>query len=106
MNPLRFRAVVVDYANAVHLLACVDGGDGRLFMYAEPVNLVMVERPSDYYLPAPTLDLPMKTAQSLLDALIEAGLRPTSLANPSGEITRINDHLQDMRRLVFKGEPT
>ncbi len=43
-------------------------------------------------------------AQSLLDALWTAGYRPNSGQSSLAHIEAMRDHLNDMRRLVFKGK--
>lgn len=102
MNGLRFKAAVLDYRNTVSIIAYLPDASGRIAKIFKPVALAVDEEHQPHMTIANgTLDLKFDEAQNLLDALHEAGMRPTNLANPSGEIARINDHLQDMRRLVF-----
>ncbi len=103
-QPFIFRAAVLDYMNRVSIVAGVTGAAGHLVQIAAPVEFIFSDYQDHRPIETGTLELGMLQAQSLLDALVEAGMRPTKLANPSGEIARINDHLQDMRRLVFKTE--
>ena len=44
-------------------------------------------------------------AQQLTDALWEAGARPTNGAGSTGQLAATEYHLEDMRRLVFRGKP-
>lgn len=100
---MKFRAAVVDYQNSVQILACELDAGGNVFKTVKPVELVQTpEENFGRLILEPTMQLKLSEAQSLLDALLDAGMRPTNLSNPSGEIQRINDHLQDMRKLVFK----
>ena len=50
------------------------------------------------------LTFPMLTngGQSLFDALWAAGFRPAGGESGVAHVKALNDHLQDMRRLVFK----
>jgi hypothetical protein len=99
---LRFRACMLDYANRVSLLVCHESSDGRISHIAKPAIFQMEEYSDDSPIIEGTFELNPDAAQNLLDSLIEAGMRPTKVSHPSGEIARLNDHLQDMRKLVFK----
>lgn len=48
----------------------------------------------------PTLHLNIRSAQSLFDALWEAGFRPVNNPESPHAVKALNDHLQDMRMLV------
>ena len=102
MRKLRFRATVLDYRRVVSVLACEEDANGDIYRFAEPVNMTLVVRDSVDVVERGTFDFVYEEAQSLLDALVDAGLRPTKKENQSGEIARLNDHLQDMRKLVFE----
>ncbi|MEJ7806989.1 MAG: hypothetical protein WKG03_13835, partial [Telluria sp.] len=59
-----------------------------------------------YVVPEPAFRLEHHSAQALLDALYEAGLRPSSGDDkPSGTtdlaIALMKDHLEDLRRMAF-----
>ena len=41
-------------------------------------------------------------AQSLVDSLYEAGYRPSAASGSAGQLSAISNHLEDMRKLVFK----
>ena len=99
---MRFKAHVVDYMSRVNILAYLPNSEGGISKVVKRVIMEVVQHEDRHYIGEPSMELEMQEAQSLLDALTEAGMRPTNLANPSGEIARITDHLQDMRRLVFK----
>lgn len=57
--------------------------------------------------PRPSLVLPKDDAVSFLEAMAQAlrsaGYDVLKPADVSGELKRINDHLQDMRAIAFKG---
>lgn len=50
----------------------------------------------------PTLSLDGKTAQRLMDALWECGIRPNNGEGMDSQVSAIKYHLEDMRKLVFK----
>lgn len=50
----------------------------------------------------PFMVLEPEQAQSLIDALYDAGLRPSQAAGSSGQLDAVKYHLEDMRKLVFK----
>lgn len=52
----------------------------------------------------PTFHMQVDHAQQLMDELWLAGLRPTAGAGQAGAIDAVKFHLEDMRRLVFKGK--
>ncbi len=48
-----------------------------------------------------SIKLTKLAAQHLLDALMQAGVKPSDAVEGSGQITALKDHLADMRRLAF-----
>ena len=54
--------------------------------------------------PDPTFRLSYQEAQVLMDDLWASGLRPTEGNGSAGALAATNNHLQDMRRLVFDGK--
>lgn len=53
----------------------------------------------------PTCTLSLTNAQILVDQLWSCGLRPTESGASAGAMGKIEDHLADMRRIVFRGKP-
>lgn len=53
----------------------------------------------------PFLRMSLTDAQSLMDELWHCGLRPTEGTGSAGSLAATERHLEDMRRLVFKGKP-
>jgi hypothetical protein len=49
----------------------------------------------------PALNLSESEAQQLCDALWEAGIRPTNGAGSTGQLAATQDHLADMKKIVF-----
>jgi len=54
----------------------------------------------------PALDLAPNEAQSLMDALWYAGVRPSNGEGSTGKLAATEYHLEDMRRLVFTAPTT
>lgn len=52
----------------------------------------------DHYMPLGTEDL----AQQLMNDLWRCGMRPTEGKGSAGQLTAVQYHLEDMRRLVFE----
>lgn len=50
----------------------------------------------------PTLDIHVNSAQSLMDQLWDAGIRPTEGTGSAGALAATQKHLDDMRKLVAK----
>ena len=53
----------------------------------------------------PTMQLSPEDAQKFIDALWQAGLRPTEGTGSAGSLAATQRHLEDMRALVFKTQP-
>lgn len=50
----------------------------------------------------PALVLEIDEAQELMDQLYACGIRPSESKGSAGQLTAIQYHLEDMRKLVFK----
>lgn len=101
---MKFRAFSQPYMEGIGLMIVQLNDIGKVSHYAKPVVVEMVERsPADFATPIfPTFDLSMQDAIGLMNTLWEAGVRPTEFKHPSGEIQRLEAHLEDMRKLAFK----
>lgn len=49
-----------------------------------------------------TISMPTESARELMDAMWNAGVRPSNGEGNIGQIGAMREHLEDMRRLVFK----
>lgn len=97
---MSFKAIKYDFGNEVHLAWYAMSFD-KLLCAQEVLPTLM---PSDGVM-NPFLKLTQQDAQSLIDALYEAGMRPSSDCEPKkGELSAVRYHLEDMRRLVFNGK--
>jgi hypothetical protein len=68
---------------------------------AEPI--VMKER-NEGEIRSPSFELQYEDAQTLMDDLWQAGLRPTEGSGSAGALAATQRHLEDMRTLVFSKE--
>jgi hypothetical protein len=67
---------------------------------AEGSSLAFIEYPAGAKR-QPSLELTMQAAQTLMDDLWQAGLRPTEGTGSAGSLAATERHLKDMQRLVF-----
>ena len=93
-NPIKFHA----YYNPA---------SGRVEMYvrhgrAHAINVTFSEELPIGSEIVPLFRLEYEEAQTLMDSLYEAGLRPRGAAGSAGQLDAVKYHLEDMRRLVFK----
>lgn len=96
-----FRAARDINWDDVRVIAATLKLDGRIYAVAKPVEFDL--KPYDYRtLTDPTFRFTNDEAQNLMSALWEAGIRPAGVSSPSSEIKRMEAHLEDMRKLVFK----
>lgn len=51
-----------------------------------------------------SMELPEKVAQELVNCLWECGIRPAAAKGSAGQLTAVQYHLEDMRKMVFKPE--
>lgn len=65
------------------------------------VDVVMQEKAPAEYVP-PAMTISANAAQTLMDDLWAAGIRPTEGAGSAGALAATQKHLEDMRTLVFK----
>ena len=53
----------------------------------------------------PCINLRITDAQLLMDELWRCGLRPSEGTGSAGALAAVQYHLEDMRRIAFKGKP-
>jgi len=79
----------------------------RVLHDAHKVAMVEVLQWSEYdvtaYIPA-TLHINRTVAQGLMDELWQCGLRPTEARGSAGAMAAVQEHLKDLRRLVFRDQ--
>jgi hypothetical protein len=77
------------------------------FAIKNPENRIFIPKPLEYEElpaggPAPEfMNLNDTEAQSLMDSLYDCGYRPTRPVESAGQVEALQNHLGDMRRLVF-----
>jgi hypothetical protein len=64
-----------------------------------PVKLEKIANPAVQL--EPSVSISMQDAQTLMDDLWNAGLRPTEGSGSAGALAATQRHLEDMRKLVF-----
>lgn len=69
---------------------------------AEPLMLRDLKPEGEGIQPQPCFNLKGDEAQQLMDELWRAGIRPTEGAGSVGQLGAVQEHLKDMRTLVFK----
>lgn len=100
---MEFRAATVDWMDKVSIILCErDYSSNCIASIAEPVKFVMKRHEPGTLITDPTIDLSYQEARQLMDALWQAGVRPSEHKSTSGEVRRLEAHLEDMRKLVFK----
>jgi len=92
MHKPEIRAQSAPWMRAVQLL--IRDGDAT----AEPI--VMKRREPGIML-EPSLSLDPESAQTLMDDLWHCGFRPTEGTGSAGALAATQNHLNDMRKLVF-----
>lgn len=56
--------------------------------------------------PPPTAFLDLNAAQVLMDDLWSAGIRPTEGGGSAGSMSAVQEHLKDLRRMLFDDKRT
>lgn len=88
--------------DSIWLLIGEAGHDGKLTAYVS--SMTLTERKQPYELiHDPSMRLDAREAKNLMDALWSVGVRPSSGEGNTGQLGAMEKHLEDMRRLVFKG---
>jgi hypothetical protein len=97
MKALRFTAAMNHSWRQLHIW--IDALDHKQVML-EPTLVARAE----YEECPPSMRLDPDDAQRLFEALWQAGLRPSKVESAEGELAATKFHLEDMRKLVFKGK--
>lgn len=100
MNGEKFniRAMAAPWKNGVELLIKEDLPDGRIGIVDN--FTVLTYRKGEQF--QPSLKIGYDEAQVLMDDLWNAGIRPTEGTGSAGSLKATENHLKDMRKLVFK----
>jgi hypothetical protein len=97
---MTWRAQIMIYRDGVDLVYFQRHGED--IVVAEPVDFVMKTQPRNHVITGPTLHLPDNSGQELLQALWDAGLRPSDGAGGSAEAKALRDHITLAERVVDK----
>lgn len=96
---MTWRAQMMIYRDGVDLLYFQR--QGETIAVAQPVNLILTEQPRSDLIEGPTLHLPDNSAQELLQALWDAGLRPSDGTGGSAEVKALRDHIKFAERVAL-----
>jgi hypothetical protein len=88
---MRWRAQTTIYRDSVDLI-CLERAFDKEYVGA-PVRFEMCELGPNTAIAEPTLALQPASAQSLLQALWDAGVRPADWSSPAGELKALRDHV-------------
>ena len=99
-NKMKFYAQRTPFRGHVELTVISEWPNGRLDIMQEPK---FTEHP-DYQVTRPAMTLTNTEAQQLMDSLWDAGLRPSEGSGSAGAMLAVQEHLKDMRRLVFDNQ--
>ena len=94
MNQPRIRAFIADYRSHVNI-TLQDGANH----FAK--NIVFEQIEDNAYI-RPSLEIGIPAAQELMDDLWQAGLRPSEGTGSAGSLKATENHLKDMRKILFK----
>jgi predicted secreted protein len=99
-RPFRFDIARADYARFYTVKAWKRLDDHRVAVM-QPVQVIAAQ--DDACVPCPEMmNLTQDDCQSLIDALWEAGIRPTQGHGSTGQLAAVQDHLNDTRTLLTK----
>jgi hypothetical protein len=98
MGDLKALAQLRPFSKQVEIAIVQELGDG--FLLAGPLNMVTMEAG---LCPVPAFTLKPAAVQQLMDDLWHCGYRPSEGSGSAGQLASVQHHLEDMRKLVFKG---
>lgn len=100
MNEPIIRAHAAPWRNCIEILIASSDRKSRV------TNLVLEPIENIAEMPEPSMRISLQAAQTMMDDLWNAGIRPTEGAGSAGAMRAVERHLEDMRTLVFKSQPT
>lgn len=95
---LEVRAVSRDWHSSVAIMMRVKHDNGRVSVAK---NIEFVEQDRSFPV-GDLIDIPISSAQVLMDDLWNAGIRPTEGSGSAGSLKATENHLNDMRKIVAK----
>ena len=96
---VELRAQRSDYRRSLELMLVQRLGGGKV-AFGKPVE--MEEYDEFVYVSDPTLQLSEHAAQLLIDDLWTCGYRPSEGTGSVGALKAVQDHVKDLRKIVFK----
>ena len=88
-----------DFLRSIEVLFAEKCYDDRLMAVGQPI--IFTEQPAALVIPAPTFSLQPEDAQKLMDELWNCGIRPTEGSGSAGAFAAVQDHRDDLRKLLF-----
>jgi hypothetical protein len=92
-SKLEVRAVSAPWHRGVEFVVFCDG--------AVAEDIVFKKKTDSACVPQPTFTLNKDEAQTLIDDLWNAGIRPTEGTGSAGSLRATEKHLDDMRKITF-----
>lgn len=96
---MKWLAQKTIYKDSVDLLLIVRQVQDRVSV-ALPIELLVKDQEVNALIERPTLSLPSQSAQSLLQALWDAGLRPNDGAGSGAEAQALRQHIAFAERIA------
>lgn len=87
-----------DFLRSIEVLFAVKSFDGELLHVGQPLVFTTQERA---LISEPTFSLQPEDAQKLMDELWNCGIRPTEGSGSAGAFAAVENHRDDLRKLLF-----
>lgn len=88
-----------DFNREIEFLFSHKAFDGELISVGQPLVFTTQERTA--LIPEPTFSLQPEDAQKLMDELWNCGVRPTEGNGSAGAFAAVQQHRDDLRKLLF-----
>jgi len=88
-----------DFLRSIEVLFAEKSFNGELLHVGQP--LVFTTQENAALIAAPTFSLQPEDAQKLMDELWNCGIRPTEGSGSAGAFAAVQDHRDDLRKLLF-----
>lgn len=96
---MRFHAIKKPHLDEIHLSLWEPSSAGRIAV-VKSITMETIDAGSSFEDAA--IRLQYEDAQILMDELYAIGIRPTDGRSTVGQVQAMQNHLDDLRRLVFK----
>ncbi len=93
LDDIKIVTRLLPWSGSIELLGMVNG--------SHAIVPVTIEKATEGEIIRPFIVLQFHQAQTLMDSLWDCGLRPSEGSGSAGAMAAVQEHLKDMRRLVF-----